>query len=135
MTTLLLLAFRKTLCNMTFQPKTAITYRTKVRLQRCNTMNNECNNESIKTFSSFGSLSRYYNYNVFRQQNYLPLLISLHISIRPKVRRVNRKSASLSSTTINKSSYAVGTVSLSHTFQKLFKTKTYKKKCVGRLYR
>lgn len=74
---IIVIAFRKTICNKTFQTKTAITYRSKVGLQQCNT-SLLFNNESIKTFSSFGSLSRYYNYNVFRQQNYLPLLISLH---------------------------------------------------------
>lgn len=75
---IIVIAFRKTLCNMTFQPKTAITYRSKVRLQQFNT-SLLLNNESIITFSSSVSLSRYYNYYVFRQHNYHPLLISLHI--------------------------------------------------------
>lgn len=72
------------------------------------------NNENIQRFSKY----RIMLCNVLWQKHCVTD-INLFISIRPEVRHVNRKSTTLLSTTFNKTTFTVGTDSLSLTVRNL----------------
>lgn len=72
------------------------------------------NNENIQRFSKYRIMQCHVLW-----QKYCVTDINLFISIRPEVRHVNRKSTTLLSTTFSKTTFTVGTDSLSHTVRNL----------------